>query len=90
MHIVKRGFGVCSKTLWDVKWLVWFTVTTRCDSALSFRDGYTVEDRKGSNLYQFWGHQVTDDLAKKMVGSKYLISVPVMSIFSTKCATSKR
>ena len=29
--------------------------------------GTRLKTNKGNNLYQFWGHQVTDDLAKRMI-----------------------
>ena len=44
--------------------------------------GTRLNTEKGSNLYQFWGHQVTDELAQKMAGSKYLINCASNEYFS--------
>ena len=44
--------------------------------------GTRLKTEKGGNLYQFWGHQVTDDLAKKMGGTKYLINCASNEYFS--------
>jgi len=44
--------------------------------------GTRLKTEKGSNLYQFWGQQVTDSLGKKMVGSKYLINCASNEYFS--------
>ena len=44
--------------------------------------GTRLKTDKGSNLYQFWGQQVTDALAEKLVGSKYLINCASNEYFS--------
>lgn len=44
--------------------------------------GTRLKTEKGSNLYQFWGHQVTDEIAEKMTGAKYLINCASNEYFS--------
>ena len=44
--------------------------------------GTRLKTDKGTNLYQFWGTQVTDALAKKMDGGKYLINCASNEYFS--------
>lgn len=44
--------------------------------------GTRLKTEKGSNLYQFWGHQVTDEIAEKMIGAKYLINCASNEYFS--------
>ena len=78
----KEDSRVCPKTLWDIKWFVRFTVTTRCYQPYRLEMGTRLKTEKGSNLYQFWGQQVTDALGKKMVGSKYLINCASNEYFS--------
>ena len=44
--------------------------------------GTRLRTEKGSNLYQFWGQQVTDAIGRRMVGSKYLINCASNEYFS--------
>jgi hypothetical protein len=44
--------------------------------------GTRLKTDKGTNLYQFWGTEVTDALAKKLVGSKYIVNCASTEYFS--------